>query len=421
MEEFYALNIRAIWGHFKKEGFTFWMICGYLFVEYVRPQSIIPALDILPWGKFFVVLSLVGALADRKIKWVADAANKWMFLYLLLVVFSCFNAFYPEVSWRHFADFYGWFVVYFLIINIVNTRKRFFIFLLIFLVCAFKISLGCAKNWAMRGFAFADWGLMGPPGFFQNSGELSILMLSFGPVAYRLVSFLKTNTSKPKFYVLLAMPITAAMTVIGASSRGSQIALVVQLVLIFFRKISIRSIIVLSIVAWLGYSLLPEEQKARFADTGHDKTSMQRILYWQHGREMIKEHPMSGVGFFNFAPYYEEYFSYDMLYRHAELPHNIFIQVGTDLGVPGLIVYVMLIWRNFAATVSTRKLIRKSGNMQCDFAYSLSGGFDAAFCGFLIAGQFVTVGYYPFMWINLALVVALRNVVFSELDAAKSR
>jgi hypothetical protein len=30
--------------------------------------------------------------------------------------------------------------------------------------------------------------------------------------------------------------------------------------------------------------------------------------------------------------------------------------------------------------------------------------------GFLIAGQFVTVTYYPFFWINLAMMVATGNV-----------
>jgi len=38
----------------------------------------------------------------------------------------------------------------------------------------------------------------------------------------------------------------------------------------------------------------------------------------------------------------------------------------------------------------------------------LSKGLEVGFVGFLIAGQFVSVAYYPFMWIQLALMVKLN-------------
>jgi O-antigen ligase len=88
---------------------------------------------------------------------------------------------------------------------------------------------------------------------------------------------------------------------------------------------------VLILIVGLVY-LLPEEQKERFRATGDDKTSQQRLLYWENGWEMMRDHPLDGVGFFNFVPYFERYYSEDMLYKKAELPHNIFIQVGTDAG-----------------------------------------------------------------------------------------
>ena len=55
-----------------------------------------------------------------------------------------------------------------------------------------------------------------------------------------------------------------------------------------------------------------------------------------------------------------------------------------------------------------------SNSIKTHWLFILSYGFDAAFVGFLIAGQFVTIGYYPFMWIHLALVAAARNVVHSQ-------
>jgi O-antigen ligase len=138
---------------------------------------------------------------------------------------------------------------------------------------------------------------------------------------------------------------------------------------------------------------------------------------------MIRDHPILGVGYFNFAPYFQRYYPEDVLYEHAQLPHNIFVQVGTDAGSIGLIVYLLLIYRAFRSTNDVRRWAKTNPKLQ--FYAVLSKGFDTAFIGFLIAGQFVTVGYYPFMWIHLALVVCLRNVARQEggasLDPRSSR
>ncbi len=92
-------------------------------------------------------------------------------------------------------DFFGWYVIYFLVINIVTTEARFLLFLAVFLLCSFKLSLFGAKTWTLRGFAFTKWGLQGPPGYFENSGEFAIQMLMFSPLAYELARFLKPHVS----------------------------------------------------------------------------------------------------------------------------------------------------------------------------------------------------------------------------------
>jgi putative inorganic carbon (HCO3(-)) transporter len=421
MAPFFALNVRRIASFFAGEHFSFWAICGYLFIEYVRPQSIIHAIDILPWGKLFIFLSAVSWAADKNRRWNANPINKWMVVYLLVVILATFTASWPEVSEAHFMDFFGWFMVYFLIVNIVNSERRLFVFLLIFLLASFKLSLFGAKTWALRGFAFTDWGLMGPEGFFQNSGEFAVQMLVMLPISYHLTMLMRPWLSRVKFAFMLAMPITAAMSVLGASSRGAQIGLAFQSYLTFLRRrLSLRTILLVAVLGVLVYFVLPTEQIDRFRSIGDDKPSQQRLLYWKGGVKMIEEHPILGVGYFNFAPYFELHHPREVLYGKAQLPHNIFIQVGTDAGVVGLLAYMFLILSGFAATRAVRRDLKQE---QGHWLYVLSYGFDASFVGFLIAGQFVTIGYYPFMWIHLALVAATRNVVRSQkaLEPKRSR
>lgn len=412
MADFYALKLGVIWGFLRKEHFSFWAICGYMIVEYVRPQMIFKQLDILPWAKLFLALSLVSWLLDRKSRWVSDPANKWMIIYLLVIILASYTAYFPESSHEHFMDYFGWFAIYFLIINIVNSERRFFIFLLLFMLASFKLSLHGARTWVMRGFAFTDWGLMGPEGYFQNSGELAIQMLMFTPIAYQLMVGIRPWLTPVKYYVLISFPVTGAMTIIGASSRGGQIALAVQVFKTFlWGRISFKTILLCTVISVGGWMLVPEEQKLRFTEAGQDDTSRQRLLYWQRGIEMIEDHPLLGVGYFNFPPYFAKYYPQDIILGmgRAELPHNIFIQVGTDAGFVGLFVYLMLIYRGFKSTQELRRHVKINPAQKVNVL--ISRGMDTAFIGFIIAGQFVTVGYYPFMWVHLAMVVAFRNIV----------
>lgn len=404
-EDFYSLRIGAVWQHFKSESFAFWMICAYLFLEYVRPQSIYPALDILPWTQLAVIGAFLGCFTDKTVRWVSSPINMLLIAFLFVILISSYFAYFPAVSYRNLEKYYLWMIIYFLIINIVNSRRRFFIFICIFLVASFKLSLSLALTWAKRGFSFTDWGLMGPPGFFQNSGELAIQMLVFWPIAWAFTQFAKPNVSRFYYFLLLLMPITAIMVILGASSRGAQLALVCQLVVMNYRYVFnpkiLASILVVLALIWV---FLPDEQKQRFETMGEDGTSRQRLLYWENGIKMIEKNPVLGVGYFNFAPYFDRYYPEDLLLGDAQLPHNIFIQVGTDAGVLGLSLLLAM----FLSAIFTSKKISECSSKD-NTAY-IGKFLNLSLLGFVVAGQFVTVTYYPFLWVHLSLVVALGNI-----------
>lgn len=414
MNDLLSLNFKAIVAAFRSEHFSFWMIFGYLFFEYVRPQMIIPALDFAPWGQLFLLGSLAGVFADPKKRLAtSEPATFWMFAYLVLVLISANTSYFPDWSFKHLDYYYTWVVIYFLIASIVNTEKRFFLFLMLFFLASYKLSAFGAKTWALRGFAFTDWGLQGPPGFFENSGEYAIQMAVLFGMSYPFYQYVKDRLPRYKRWILLSVPITAAMSVMGASSRGSQLAMLAQCYFLFLHgKVSLRTIIVTSLVFTAIYYLIPEEQLERFQSAGEDKTSQQRLLYWEHGLDMLLDHPMMGVGYYNFPPYYEQHYRQDMLYDRAQLPHNIIVQVGADLGFIGLFIYLMLIWRAFKLTRMVRAMeLKRLGKDKIAESWitPVSKGMDIGFLGFLIAGQFVSVVYYPFMWIHIAMCVGLKQ------------
>jgi O-antigen ligase len=419
----YALRLMGLWHTFRRQNFPFLMLCCYFFVEYVRPQSIIPEIDILPWATLFSSLAFIGWAADPRRTLVRDTAHWIILLFFLIVLASSLNAYYPDVSFKNLEYIYVWVAAYFLIVSIVDSSEKFFLIMLIFLAASFKISLGLAWTWAGRGFAFEGWGLMGPPGFFENSGELAIQMAVYWPLAYAVLVCAKPFLPKWKLGVLYLMPITAALVILGSSSRGGQLALLVQLMLFFFfnRATRIRRLVLAAILAVGLWQTLPNEQKDRFMSAGSDVTSVQRLLYWERGVTMLSEHPLLGVGYFNFAPYFAKHFSEDLLVEHAQLPHNIFVQVGSELGYSGLFAYVLLI---FYAFILGRKISYSSlpaSSSITGLPESMGRAMNISLMGFIIAGQFVSVVYYPFLWIHLAFLVSLKNAVLKEQKAFQTR
>lgn len=406
-EVFYRLEVKALWRYFKSETLAFWMITLYLFTEYVRPQSIIPWLDFLPWAQVFLLGAMFGLFVEPNKKWVASPINKWLIIFFAVILISSYTAFIPELSYKNLYKYYLWVIIYFLIINIVTTEKRLIIFLSVFLLASYKLSLSLSFSWASRGFSFTSWGLRGPPGFFTNSGELAIQMLVYWPIAFAFVVYFKDRVARWKRWVLISMPVTAGMVILGTSSRGGQLALLIQLVARYSRQIFRPKILVTTTVILLaGWHLLPQEQKERFSTSGEDRTSQQRLLYWENGIDMANKYPFSGVGYFNFIPYYETYYRSDMLYGASELAHNIFVQVGADLGYVGLTIYLYLIFLSFRCAVKAKRNSMTSKGI----IFYIAPATNLSLLGFVVAGQFVSVVYYPYFWINLAIVSCLYNI-----------
>ena len=414
--DFLFLKVKNLWTYFKSESLAFKSICAYMFVEMFRPQSIFTFLDFLPWAQVFILLSFIGLFSDAKAKFHFTAMHGLLVLFAIVIHLSFLVAFDISYSLKYYISFMQWVIIFYLVTTIVTTRERFYIFFLVFFLCAMKIAIGVTKTFAMRGFGFTSWGLKGPPGYFENSGELAILMLVLFPIGFYLYKAFKNDVNKWEKLLLILAVVCPVLVILGASSRGAQVALVAQCIVMFWRQIfKPKFLISIALFAALAWQVLPAEQKERFTTIGTDKTSIQRTLYWKNGWEMMKEHPALGVGFFNFSPYFETYYPEDVLYKFAGLPHNIFIQIGTDAGFLGLFVYLMIL----AAAILKRQFMFKSRadieDRPVDKLYTaLWPAFKFGIIGFVVAGQFVTVGYYPFLWLSLALMYAMENAIINS-------
>jgi putative inorganic carbon (HCO3(-)) transporter len=406
-----AVNFRWIWGLLKGQPLCFFLTLVYVVLEYVRPQTVYPWLGILPWTQIAIlggVAALVPEIRRRGFTRSPETGLLAAFTVVLLVSVALSN--YPQEFLAHWDLFIPWLFIYVLIINAITTRERFFVFLMVFLLCTFKMSQHGFRTWMESGFGFSSWGVSGAPGFFQNSGEVGIQMCIYLPLSVCVVLALGKRMKGLLRWVLYAMPVTAAATIIASNSRGAMIAAVVTL--LWFAVTSRRRWTILAIsgvVIWLGLLVMPEQTWERFNGMGTDDTSQARLLYWTKGVEIMKEYPFFGVGFANWTKYFAAHWASEVrFFKGIELPHNIFVQVGAELGITGLLVYVALIVYTFVINARTRAIATERGY---HFEHWVARGLDGGMIGYLVSAQFISVVYYPYFWVGMAMIVALNRSV----------
>jgi len=391
-------------------------MCSYLVVEYVRPQQFIGALYGARLGQVALGTATVAFFVSGRWFRMHTVASWLLLIFTGVIVASSIFAYNPAISFDKLRNWLSWVLIFFLISNVINTKQRFAFFVFVWLGCHTYMAQGGTRQFAMRGFRFAPWGLIGAPGWFANSGEFAIAMSMYSAVAWHYYVAARSRMTRWGKVGLLSMVAMGVLCVIGSSSRGSELGLLAIAVCLLLRsKRFVRTGLSLAVAGFLVWAILPAEQKARFATAGDDHTSLERKVYWLNGLDMVRSHPTLGIGYENWMTYYSTHYrdseASDTYNIHTvQVSHNIFIQCMAELGYTGLIIFLALIFSTLWINRQTRKAVRRGAGPPDELIFNMALALDEAMIGYLVAGFFVTVLYYPFFWINLALTVALAGI-----------
>ncbi|MDB4913249.1 MAG: hypothetical protein JWM95_893, partial [Gemmatimonadetes bacterium] len=308
MQELLALRVKQLWAYFVTQDFTFWATCAYLVVEYVRPQQLIPALSGAPLGQIVVGLALVARIFSGKFFTFRGPASRLLMVFTGVILASSLTAFNPSDSVDAWRLWFSWVFIYFLIASVVNTKERFLIFILVWMGCHYYMSQGGARQLAGRGFAFEQYGVRGAPGWFENSGEFGIAMCMFFPIAWHFYLGTRRYLNKTRMALVLGMPVTAGLSILGSSSRGALLGLAaVALWSLLLTRHRVRAIIGIAVLGCAMWLLMPPEFTQRFSNVGDDYTSQTRITFWKAGLAMARANPVLGIGYGNWLSYYDQF------------------------------------------------------------------------------------------------------------------
>jgi len=409
IEDYYSVKVRSIWLGLKSESAAFWWLCIYVLFEYVRPLYLFPVLEVIPWAQIILLLAVVTTYLDKSVEWVRSPVNSLFIAFFIIVFLSSLFAFSPAASWVRITTVINWILIYFLIINVVNSEKRYFVFIMLFLLASFKLSQFGFRAFAGRGFSYAGWGVSGPPGWFQNSGEFGIQMVIFTSLSAAFVLALKEYWGRYKRLFFYLMPITGFFSVIATSSRGDLLGIVgVCIWFIIKSRKGLKALIGLLFIGWALYMVMPPEFKGEFQSAGEDSTSIERLELWQYGMDIMLKHPVLGIGYDNWRAYcwFENPNGMGIKHRCHEA-HNTFVEAVSELGVPAFLILILMIFFMFIQNSRSRAYAKQNNNK---FILYISHGLDGGVVGYVISAIFISTLFYPFIWFQLAMTVALHEV-----------
>jgi O-antigen ligase len=137
-----------------------------------------------------------------------------------------------------------------------------------------------------------------------------------------------------------------------------------------------------------------------------DESAVSRLQLWRAGAEMFADNPF-GIGIGNWYQTIEYY-----LPGHVRKDsHNTYVKCAAELGVQGILVYVLFIFTAFLQLRRVRKLSATLPQSVGDDLVLYSFGLTISLAIILTCGITITMIYIEIIWLLLMLPVCLRRVL----------
>ncbi len=324
------------------------------------------------------------------------------------------GALYQGLAFRAWTDF-AWTVVMFLVVagSIRSTRDverlslvYFGVTVLYTMVVLSRFQLG------------ADWRLGDL--YYYDANDFATLIVSAMPFGLYIV----LAQRRPLLRLLAVLGLVVlAVGLTRSGSRGGFLALlaVVAFFLLGFTTIRARSrvvglVVVLAVVFttasdryWTQMQTIlnPDRDYNVASDEG-------RIRVWERGLDYLAGRPVLGVGISNFQVAEGTIAPKARLRERGlgvrwQAAHNSFIQVGAELGTPGLLLFIALFATAFASLRRVARHARGAEPPAADVS-RLAQTLMAALVGFVVGAFFLSLAYTDMLYTLAALAVGLRKV-----------
>jgi putative inorganic carbon (hco3(-)) transporter len=392
----------------------FYGVVSYLIIMMTRPGVFYPALEsmrielVIGLANIFIMIA-GGRLKHLDLK--GSQISKWLFILLIVMLLSMFQAFDFSNSWLQMNEFIKIYIFFLMIVTMTDTRKDIEVLLIVFGVVTCAIGYDAIYNYH-QGIVSTRVGLdeysyaVTSGGMGSGHVALANLTLQGMPILWYLTVY-----KKPAFLKLMGISLflVCIYAVIISGSRGGFIGLIALFLLItIFSKrkvlmLSISLILFVSVPFIAGTGYMNYISTIKDIGTSAEGVSTDsRISGLRNGFEMMLRRPLLGVGPGCYPLARKAWFGWGLW------AHNLYGELMGDLGLPGTIIWFTFLYSFLKQAFILKKI--RSDQSRSVWVY------DAVIVATilrLILGM-TTHSVYIFFWYMMAAIIAVEERIFKE-------
>jgi O-antigen ligase len=413
----------------KADNAAFFWTLLFTGILFLRPQDIVPPLAALHLAELSAIGGLTALVLGRLAR--RGPLTKWTPELLGVLAFGAvILATAPFSIWLGgsvgvFTDLYAKVIlVYLLAVNVLDSSDRLdrLTWLLVLSVgyIGFRAVIDYVRGVNMVGHGTRVMGSVG--GIMQNPNDLALNMVVFLPLAtfsaMRPVSMIKRLVAAGCALFMLG-------AIVASGSRGGFLGFAAMLLVLAAFAVRQRPALVVTgaLVVFCALPVLPESYWRRIesiTDSSKDDfgSGDARKRLFGESFDAFLANPLTGVGAGEFKDWNPE--------KRVEAwheSHNVWLQVGSELGIFGLAVFGFLVARSFVAVFQTRRLLRRGRGRKRDgptvnlprYDLALLDGHSAAMVaslvGWFVCAFFASVAYNWTFYYLLVLAAAPREIL----------
>jgi len=287
----------------------------------------------------------------------------------------------------------------FLGVNYIVQRGDFFNFLIKILIISATFSSVYALTIYFRNFDFIHFGTRARTLF---AGENTLGGVTVFSIIWTL-TYLTHVGNKRKLWLGLVL-LLMILALVFSFSRGAWLGAVGALISYgFWEKKARLKVVIALFIAGIVLLSLPSlrGRLASIANLSHPLTR-ERIYIWKATWEMIKAHPLLGIGMDNYSIVYQKYMLKGAEISNPSSAHNIFLNIWVEGGLLALFSFTGIVIITF---VKGFRLIRSSSGLVRAIAIASF----SALLGILIHNQVDTTLYSmhvgPIFWLLVGMII----------------
>ncbi len=386
----------------------------YVILSYLRFEETVPALGNLHLTRLLAIALIVvwairAAITKSKL-YLQDKGLILLYLFFLIMVFSIPFSFWPTKSFNTFVDMLKILIFTILFIHLLDSQKKLKSFIWVFLTVNGFLAFNAIKDFILLGPTAVSTRIGGGgEGFLGDANDFALALNVALPFTFYL--FLSEKKKVLRFLYLLFL-ILFTLGIISTASRGGFITLF--FVFFYFilkskqKLVGIFSIVLVFISIFFFAPREYWERQMTITSYQQDESSMGRIHAWKVGIKMFTDRPLWGVG----TGAYEE--AYGVKFGGQSglwfAPHNTYIQIAAETGILGILFYLGLILYIFRQATLLIKNTREENYLK-----SISFGLKGALLAYAVGSFFLSVGYYPHLYLLLGIVVLVKTLKKAEV------